>query len=153
MGKKCKCLLFSVLCFIALAVNAQTYVDLGLPSGTKWKSTNESGFYTYDEALSKYGRQLPTESQFKELKNYCEWTWTGRGYKVVGPNGSSIFLPAAGVHICNSDIANVGSRGYYWSSTPSASTNYAEGLESCSSTTFMSHHIRCNGQSLRLVKK
>ena len=29
------------------------YVDLGLPSGTKWKSDNESGFYDYDEAISR----------------------------------------------------------------------------------------------------
>ena len=45
--------------------SAAGYVDLGLPSGTKWKSTNEiggnNGFYTYDEAISAFGDKLPTK--------------------------------------------------------------------------------------------
>mgnify|MGYP007111695800 CR=1 FL=1 len=32
--------------------NGHEYVDLGLPSGTLWKRQNESGFYTYEEALN-----------------------------------------------------------------------------------------------------
>lgn len=39
------------------------YVDMGLPSGTKWAFLPQK--MTYDEAISKY--QLPTEDQFKEL--------------------------------------------------------------------------------------
>ena len=53
------------------------YVDLGLPSGTKWKSANETGgyngFYTFDEAVSTFGDKLPTKEQFEELKNNCTW--------------------------------------------------------------------------------
>lgn len=153
MKKLFKLALLGFLSIAALTTNAQTYVDLGLPSGTKWKTTNESGFYTYDEAISKYGGYLPSEAQFKELKNYCEWTWSGRGYNVVGPNGNSIYLPASGVHVCNGDLSNVGSRGYYWYSTPSPSPTYAEGFESCSSVTYISHHDKCNKQSVRLVKQ
>jgi hypothetical protein len=39
------------------------------------------------------------------------------GYKVTGPNGNSIFLPAAGYRHWSS-LYNAGSTGYYWSSTP-----------------------------------
>ena len=43
------------------------YTDLGLPSGTKWKNFNATGFYTYDEAVSKFGNRLPTKEQWEEL--------------------------------------------------------------------------------------
>lgn len=75
------------------------YVDLGLPSGTLWKNANEGGkyaYYTYDEAVSRFGDKLPTRQQLEELRSKCRWIWTGRGYKVKGPNGNSIYLPAAG---------------------------------------------------------
>ncbi|MBO4774011.1 MAG: hypothetical protein J5516_04475, partial [Bacteroidales bacterium] len=44
------------------------FADLGLPSGTKWKATNEGdGYYTYDEAAKKFGKKVPTKAQFEEL--------------------------------------------------------------------------------------
>lgn len=92
-----KKLFFSALmCFMTLSLSAQ-YVDLGLPSGTKWKSTNEEGFYTCEQAMEKFGRYVPTKAQWEELLDYCSWVWTGRGCKVTGPNGRSIFLPADGM--------------------------------------------------------
>ena len=127
------------------------YVDLGLSSGTYWKETNESGFYNYDNAVSKFGNKLPTKEQLEELKNECEWTWTGNGYKVTGPNGESITLPAAGFRYCNGDVYDVGTRGRYWSSTP-----YASDLAWClyfnSSGVNMSLSYRCRGRSVRLVQ-
>ncbi|MCQ2271186.1 MAG: hypothetical protein MJZ72_00120 [Bacteroidales bacterium] len=56
-----KILLLSVLCLFALQIKAQEYVDLGLPSGTKWKDKNESGFYDYDAAVRSFGSKLPTK--------------------------------------------------------------------------------------------
>ena len=94
---------------------AQQYVDLGLPSGTQWKKTNEAGFYTFNQALAKFGTELPTQTQLQELVNYCEWTWTGRGYNIVGPNGQSIYLPAAGEGEINGGVNSIGEYGYYWS--------------------------------------
>ena len=51
------------------------YVDLGLPSGTYWKESNESGFYNYDNAVSKFGDKLPTKEQLERytenLDGYC----------------------------------------------------------------------------------
>ena len=127
------------------------YVDLGLSSGTYWKETNESGFYNYDNAVSKFGNKLPTKDQFEELKNECEWTWTGNGYKVTGPNGESITLPAAGYRGCDGDVRYVGTSGYYWSSTPYDS-GYAWRLYFVSSGVNMGFNDRCGGRSVRLVQ-
>lgn len=55
-----------------------------------------------DVASVKLGSpwRMPTEAEFIELKEKCTWKWTKwynmQGYKVVGPNGKYIFLPAAG---------------------------------------------------------
>lgn len=97
-------------------------VDLGLPSGTLWRSDNEEGLYDYDSAVSIYGESLPTKEQWEELENQCQWSWTGSGYEVTGPNGNTIFLPAAGGRNSrNGDVYDVGHWGLYWSSTPCAS--------------------------------
>ena len=130
------------------------FVDLGLPSGTLWKNSNEGGDYTrytYDQAVRKFGNKLPTKQQFVELKNECEWTWTGYGYKVIGPNGNSITLPAAGRRNCDGDVADVGTSGLYWSSTPDDS-NYAWDLNLNSSGVNMYPASLCLGLSVRLVQ-
>jgi hypothetical protein len=57
----------------------------------------------------------------KELKTCCSWTWTSingvNGQLVTGPNGNTLFLPAANYGNHGSMIGNVGSIGYYWSHT------------------------------------
>jgi len=126
------------------------YVDLGLPSGTLWKDKNESGFYDYDAAVQKFGNKLPTKGQLQELVTKCQWTWTGSGYKVVGPNGKSIYLPAAGYRYCDGDV-DVGSCGVYWSSTPLGS-DFAWYLGFNSGGVYMYNYNRCDGRSVRLVQ-
>lgn len=82
-------------CIVALTIQAQSktqYVDLGLPSGTLWKQTKETGTYTYDDAIRYFDGFLPSSGQFNELMENCKWEWTGRGYKVIGRNGRSIYL-------------------------------------------------------------
>ena len=129
------------------------YVDLGLPSGTRWKSTNENGFYTYDEAISKFGNKLPTKKQLKELKDECTWTWNTakKGYDVRGRNGNSTFLPAAGYRYRNGFVSHAGSDGIYWSSTP-IDSEYAWRLGFTSADVYMNCIICSLGQSVRLVK-
>ena len=127
------------------------YVDLGLPSGTLWKDKNESGFYGYDDAVRSFGSKLPNKEQLEELKNSCQWTWTGSGYKVVGPSGASIVLPAAGFRGCSGSVNDVGSYGSYWSSTPYGSGD-AWGFDLYSSTVYVRYGDRCYGQSVRLVQ-
>ena len=90
----------------------------------------------------------PTINELKELKEKCKWTWTGRGYTVTGPNGNSIFLPAAGCRYY-SDVYYAGSDGYYWSS--SLDTNYAYGLYFNSDRVLWDNDYRYYGQSVRGV--
>ena len=80
----------------------------------------------YDVARQKWGGgwKMPTKAQWSELRSECTWIWTTHGghngYKVTGPNGKSIFLPAAG-HRCGTSSNGVGSYGVYWSATLSES--------------------------------
>ena len=132
-----------------------SYVDLGLPSGTLWKSKNENGFYDYEQAKNKFGNKMPTKGQWEELRRYCTWTWTGKGYKVTGKNGNSIILPAEGFIDCAGGRGSVGSDGGYWSCSSNGSSygvdedwslifNGRERLELIS-------NYECTRQSVRLV--
>ena len=127
-------------------VETHEYVDLGLPSGTKWATCNigasapeeygdyyawgetetkdyyDQGSYSfydsgsgeyknigldirgteYDVAHVKWGDKwrTPSDVQMVELTRCCTFSWETmngvNGCKVTGPNGNSIFLPAAG---------------------------------------------------------
>ena len=75
-----------------------------------------------DAAYVNWGSdwRMPSKTQQDELRTECTWTWTTKssknGYEVVGPNGNSLFLPAAGCRI-DTSLSNVGSYGSYWSRT------------------------------------
>ncbi|MCI7579485.1 MAG: fibrobacter succinogenes major paralogous domain-containing protein [Prevotella sp.] len=99
--------------------------------GGKTRITPSSG---HDTARENWGStwRMPTIAELEELCNKCTWTWTSqgrhKGYKVTGPNGNSIFLPAAGWRY-GTDRYKVGEYGYYWSSTlNSLYSNYARYL-------------------------
>ena len=131
------------------------YVDLDLPSGTKWATCNvgsnlvagpgyffawgettrkesysestyaltisslpDTIYHTeYDAATVNWGDKwaTPTKEHWDELLRWANWTYTSyneiMGWKVSGPNGNSIFLPAVGY--------SLGVKGflYYMSST------------------------------------
>ena len=145
------------------------YVDLGLPSGLRWATCNsgagspeEYGNYLeFEEAKdATWGGnwRCPTKSEWEELKSNCAWTWTTKdgvnGYEVVGSNGNSIFLPAAGYHGgSGSSLIYVGSEGNYWSST-SGSALHAFHLNFDSSGQYVyNNYYRDYGRSVRLVVK
>ena len=79
-------------------LNSETqYVDLALPSGTLWCSVDESGYYTFDEAVEKYGEKLPTKAQFQELIDECTWQFDGKKtFKVIGKNDKYITFVGGG---------------------------------------------------------
>lgn len=110
--------------------SGHAYVDLGLPSGTKWATCNVGAFIPsgsgdvftrtdVDAVMKEWGGdwRLPNIQDFEELldEDNCTWTWTTigfrKGYKVTSKkNGNSIFLP---VFDNDSDTFE---QGLYWSS-------------------------------------
>ena len=71
--------------------------------------------------------RMPTDAEWTELRTNCTCTWTTKngvnGYEVKGPNGNSIFLPAAGYRY-DDGLYYAGYYGYYWSS--SLGTDYPD---------------------------
>lgn len=68
----------------------------------------------YDAATKNWGAgwAMPTTAQLQELIDVCDWKYEGTGYVVTGPNGKSIFLPAAGYRY-ESTLIGAGAAGYY----------------------------------------
>lgn len=105
--------------------NHPHWIDLGI--GTLWRCCNEGastpeeygGYYTFDQAQAY---NPPSKEQIQALVNNCSYTWTTQngvtGGIFTGPNGSTIFLPAAG-RVWGGQLENVGSCADCWSSTPS----------------------------------
>lgn len=175
-------------------------VDLGLPSGLKWRGwnvgaskpeeygdlfawgeTSPKASYTnsnykygssdiYGDGIGKKGKTLiaeddaatvnvgsdwrtPKISEWRELEEKCTWKWTTRGgvngMQVTGPNGKSIFLPAAGY--CGSSMTYRGSWGSYWSSTY-GNDDWAQAFEFRNEETSLALIDRVIGRSVRPVK-
>lgn len=199
-------------------LNGHEWVDLGLPSGTLWATTNVGAdtpeaygdYFAWGETSSKstiydwttykyanggrlsltkycnassYGDngftdnlttleasddaatanwggawRMPTKAEMKELKDNCTVTWTTQnginGRLFTGPNGNSLFLPAADKKQGN-EIVGTGSYGNYWSSSLNAP--YEPDFSWCLSFNFYSEGCsmhatsRCLGFSVRPV--
>ena len=111
----------------------------------------------YDAARANWGGdwRMPTKAEQEELLDNCTWTLTTqngvKGCNVEGPNGNSIFLPAAGFR-SGSWLDYAGSSGSYQSSTPSESySSNAYGLSFNSFILDMYHNFRDFGRSVRPV--
>jgi len=116
-----------------------------------------SGDSLYDAAYDNWGGtwRLPTKAEIDELVDKCEHKWTTQGghngYLVTGPNGNSIFLPAAGWRY-GSSLGGVGEYGNYWSSTPNESdTQYAFSLNVNSGDFCRYWFSRYGGRTVRPV--
>ena len=194
-----------------LQINGHEYVDLGLPSGTKWATCNvgannpwEYGdFYAWGETEEKqdyswetykwcngthdtmtkyctdvvYGKvdnktvldpgddvarvkwggtwRMPTAEEMCELYKEGTWEWTVlngvNGYKVTGPNGNCIFLPAAGSRVESSDVYGRDRLGRYWSSSLCREKNAFDWEFDSDSPNDCDFEPRYKGQSVRPV--
>ena len=93
---------------------------------TKYCASTKYGTVDYlttlertDDAAALWGENwhMPTEEEWEELRTQCTWHWITinnvSGYKIIGKNGNSIFLPAAGYRI-NNKVQGLNSQGSYW---------------------------------------
>ena len=140
-------------------LNDYTFIDLGLPSGKLWATQNikdkkgKKAYFTFDEAFNAFGGNLPSYEDWKELFDNSTYKWNKKrkGYNVTGPNGNSLFLPAAGCrHGVN--VKDVGLDGYYWSSSAD-DENYANHIYFSDGYLYsQGNHFRYYGFSVRLCK-
>ena len=146
--------------FSMAKVFSESYVDLGLPSGTLWKTINEPNpadpeynFYTYDEAVAAFGDNLPTKLQMNELIEECQWTYdeVNNIATITGPNGNTLELPRVGKRACSGTLFVTGDNGSYWSST-AIDNEFAFRLDIVSDVVYVYDGNRCAGASVRLVK-
>lgn len=120
---------------------------------------------SYDAATANWGKEwrMPTSDEIQELRNKCRATWAvlngAPGYYLTGPNGKSIFLPAAGSR-SESELFSLGDSGDYWSSTPNnvdnsddgtAGGRYADNLYFSTKYIYKSERWRSYGLSIRPV--
>jgi hypothetical protein len=112
----------------------------------------------YDAATANWGAPwcMPSREQRDELYN-CTSVWTTEngvdGLKFTGPNGGTLFLPAAGGR-GDDRWDTPGSTGYYWSSTLLESfPNGAWNLHFNSGGVWQNTHYRSHGESVRPVRK
>ncbi len=103
---------------ICALVNHFSYVDLGLPSGTKWKTFNQYGYYTHSRAMKKFKNKMPTTEQYEELIQYCKISYNPDRdrLEVTGPNGKRITFSAKGQKQGGSRRGHK-NEGLYWTST------------------------------------
>ena len=102
----------------------QTSLDLDNYASADIYKTNR------DVANKVYGSwvTMPTIDEFEELFTECKKEWIEdtenhvAGYKFTGPNGNSIFLPAAGTRT-QGTVSGEGLNGYYLSGSINATDN------------------------------
>jgi len=115
---------------------------------------------TDDAARANWGGtwRMPTIDELSELNTKCTWSWSTQngvnGYLVTGPNGNCIFLPVAGYRD-GTKISQVGSNGYYWSSSLNDPISYRAHYFFIDNDTrgARSGGGRCVGYSIRPVTK
>lgn len=76
--------------------NHPHWIDLGLPSGKKWKCCNEGASSPKEFGEFYTEKSLSWKYDYQELMDFCDCVWEGDGFLFIGPNGGRIFLPAAG---------------------------------------------------------
>ncbi|MBR3029054.1 MAG: hypothetical protein IKH58_13055 [Bacteroidales bacterium] len=105
---------------VDLRDNKTEYVDLGLPSGTLWAADFEKdcGANIYLPYGKAQNYSIPTEEQWNELKECCEWKYdierSGfKQVKCIGPNGNYISFERTRMRKAN-DLDYTDEAAYFW---------------------------------------
>lgn len=113
-----------------------------------------------DAAYEAWGGpwRLPTLAEMQELCERCTWTWQTKngavGCLVTGPNGASIFLPAAGVKQGNETYLPTTFGAYMTGTRDAANRYYARSLVFYKDAShWIDTNLRDYGQVLRPVRR
>ena len=137
---------------------------------TKYCSSSSCGLNGYTDTLTFLqamddaatanmgnGARIPTMEEWQELINHCSRVWVAHnnvmGCRFTGPNGNTLFLPAAGYR-WGDELSRAGSYGGYWSSSLYADyPDYAWGFYFYSSGQNVDYSYRSGGFSVRAVRQ
>ena len=107
----------------------------------------------FDAATVNLGSdwRMPTADEMKELLQNCSWEWSqiggNNGYIVTGPNGNSIFIPAAGFNVST----KVGIWVYYYTSTADSDKGATVLLKQNGDVNISYNQAKFNGVTIRPV--
>ena len=132
---------------------------------TKYCSNSEYGAFDNksfldaedDAARTNLGQewQIPSKIQYQELWNYCSSKLSQKngvkGRLFTGPNGNTIFLPAAGYRYRNM-LEQVGTEGNYWTRELYAMDRPQAALSFNTSSYWGDYHLRYCGLTVRAVR-
>lgn len=99
----------------------------------KYNKTEDVLLPEDDAASNLMGKEwhIPSVADFRELDEHCKWTWMERcgvlGYEVKGPNGNTMFLPAAGSQMGRKFLRQ-NEEGEYWASSLTSVTKVLANL-------------------------
>lgn len=83
----------------------------------------------YDLAKVMWGGdwRLPTDAEFQELIDACEWTWNDEklGYEATASNGQTLFFPVTSYREGHAVVESDALKGYYWTGFLSQNTRQA----------------------------
>jgi len=125
--------------------NGGTTWNNSIPTGTTWEKANDP---------CPTGWRVPTKEELESLVNAgSQWTTIyGVKGRIFGSGVASLFLPAAGSRYSyDGTLGNVGSNGYYWSSSPrpdfskgAYNVHFSEGNANMGGyTRSFGHSVRC----------
>ena len=113
-----------------------------------------------DAAYVNWGSswRMPSREQLDELMENCTWEWTQmngvNGQLLTGPNGKTLFFPAAGESL----VYSMGQYGYYWSRSIFFVPPYYYFTQNASNIQLGSDYMevncssRCIGATVRAVR-
>ena len=161
--------LFAVLIFGLVSCNNATSNRSVEINGVRWATRNidtpgnfarnpesAGGFFTFEEAQNACPRgwRLPTGAELESLRNAAGGEWTamsGVNGRTFGIEPNRVFLPAAGLRVMSGSLSNVGTNGFYWSSSPSTGTTSAMYLFFRQDVSSVGHARHTDGMSVRCV--
>jgi len=112
-------------------------------------------YFTYNEAVERFGQpdkdgwRLPTYEELEALRKNYPYKFDEEGKQGIFDN--RLYLPMAGYRHCDGGVYDVGSDGFYWSSTPEGSEKAWYFCFYSDSVHIYSDH-RCFGLSVHLVR-